>query len=121
MPDPRHRLGARAEDMVAGSLQRAGWRVLARRWRVAEGEIDLVCLDPYDVLVAVEVRARRSARAGRAVESVDPQHLGRQRRALLRFATAGGIPHRGIRTDLVAVERVDGRWRAVRYPGIGGW
>ena len=30
--------------------------MLARRWRVPEGELDLVCLDPGRFLVAIEVR-----------------------------------------------------------------
>jgi putative endonuclease len=121
MSSPRHRLGAQAEAVVAAALERGGWRVLARRWRVPEGEIDLVCLDPAGVLVAVEVRARRSGRAGGAAESVDRQHLARQRRALARFAGSAPPPHRGLRVDLVAVERGAGGWRAVRYPGVGAW
>ena len=50
-----------------------GWHVLARRWRVPEGELDLVALDPAGTLVAVEVRARRTARAGAAAETVEPR------------------------------------------------
>lgn len=107
--------------MVARALERAGWQVLARRWRVPEGEIDLVCLDPAGVLVAVEVRARGSARAGGAVESVDRQHLLRLRRALARFVVTAPCGRRELRIDLVAVERSVGRWRATRYPGIGTW
>jgi len=121
VPDPRHRLGARAEAVVAAGLAHAGWRILARRWRVPEGEIDLVCLDPGGVLVAVEVRARVSRRTGGAAESVDAAHLARQRRALARFAADAGSPYRDLRVDVIAVERSGGRWRAVRYPDAGAW
>ncbi len=121
MGDPRHDLGRRAEEVVAASLEAAGWRILARRWRVPEGEIDLACLDPDLVLVAVEVRARRSKRAGSPAESLDPAHVARVQRALARFASSQPSAHRGLRVDLVSVERVAGRWRAVRTPDVGAW
>jgi putative endonuclease len=119
--DPRHALGRQAEAVVARGLERSGWRILARRWRVPEGEIDLVCMDPSGVLVAIEVRARRSARAGGAVESVDRRHLGRLRRALAKYVETAACEPRGLRIDLVAVEHRGDRWRAVRHPGIEGW
>ncbi len=121
MADPRHRLGMEAEARVADALRAAGWRVLARRWRVREGEIDLVCLDPGGELVAVEVRARGSARSGAARESVDSRRLGRLRAALRRFASSGEVGYRGLRIDLVTVERRAGRWRATRLPRIDAW
>jgi len=121
MPDPRHTLGRRAETAVAAGLERAGWRILARRWRVPEGEIDLVCLDPRGTLVAVEVRARRSARAGGAAESVGAEHLVRLRRTLAQFVATTSRSYRGLRIDLIGVERSGDRWRAIRYPGVGEW
>ncbi len=121
MPDPRHQLGTTAEAAVALALEGSGWRILARRWRVREGEIDLVCLDPGGVLVAVEVRARRSPRTGGPTESVSPAHLARVRRALARYASAEPNRHHGLRIDLVSVERTAGRWRAIRIPGVDEW
>ena len=122
MPNRRHQLGRNAEAAVARGLEAFGWRILARRWRVPEGEIDLVCLDPWDILVAVEVRARSSPRAGRSAESLSAVHLGRLRRALVRYGAVKRVEHRGLRIDLVTVEQgAAGRWRAVRVPGVDGW
>ncbi len=121
MPDRRHRLGIKAEAAVARALEISGWRILARRWRVPEGEIDLVCLDPSGVLVAVEVRARSAPRTGRPAESVDAVHLGRLRRALARYGSTEPVVHAGLRIDVVSVERVAGTWRASRVPGVDGW
>ena len=121
MSDPRHRLGHEAELLVARALTAAGWRVLANRWRASTGEIDLVCLDPGGVLVAVEVRARRSARSGSAGESVRHEHLRRVRAALGEYAAGASLGHRGLRVDLVALDRVRGRWRAVRFPAVDAW
>lgn len=121
MPDPRHRLGMQAELRVAAALEAAGWRILARRWRVPEGEIDLVALDPRAVLVAVEVRARRSERTGGAPQSVSERHMRRLWAALRHYASETRVGHAGLRIDLVSVRRCDGRWRATRIAGIGGW
>lgn len=121
MPDPRHVLGLRAEAEVARALEARGWRVLARRWRAPEGELDLVCLDPGGVLVAIEVRARRSPRTGAAAETVSRTRVARLRRALLRFASEHPTPHRDLRLDLVCVEPVADGWRARRRPAIDAW
>ena len=121
MGDPRHVLGLAAETVVAAWLTDAGWQVVERRARSASGgEVDLLAIDRDAVLVAVEVRARRSARAGRAAESVDPRRVSRLRRTLASLA-AIAPPHRGLRVDLVTVEPVldaPGRWRIRRIPGL---
>ena len=108
---------------MADWLTGRGWQVVGRRLRSpAGGEVDLVARDPTGVLVAVEVRARRSARAGAAATSVDARRLGRLRRTLAAVAAADGQRHAGLRVDLVTVEPVAGqprRWRLRRMPGIG--
>ena len=123
MGDPRHVLGLAAEEAVAAWLTAAGWRMLARRARSAGGgEVDLVALDPGRVLVAVEVRARRTARAGPAATSVDARRVARLGRTLAALGATCGEPHRGLRIDLVTVEPAAegvGRWRLSRLPGIG--
>ncbi|HUN70299.1 MAG TPA: YraN family protein [Burkholderiales bacterium] len=64
-----NRAGARAEELCADLLRRAGLRVLARNWRCRHGEIDLVA-EEGRTLVFAEVRYRRDARYGGAAESV---------------------------------------------------
>jgi putative endonuclease len=122
MADPRHDFGLRAEAAVATWLERDGWTVLERRWRVAEGEIDLVCLDPGSALVGVEVRARRSGRSGSPLESVGSAHVRRLRAALGRYAATSTVRRSGIRLDLVGVvPDGDGRWRLTRQACVDGW
>ena len=123
MPDLRHALGERAETAVAAWLTSRGWTILARRWRCPEGEIDLVALDPGGVLAAVEVKLRRTGRAGDPVESVDRRRIGRLRAALGRYrAEAPGRGAAGMRVDVVAV-RPDGqgRWRLTRHAAVDAW
>jgi putative endonuclease len=121
MPDPRHALGSAAESAAGRWLEACGWRIIGRRVRSAGGgEVDLVAVDPRDVLVAVEVRARRSARAGAAAATVDARRVGRLRRTLVATAMASGARHAGLRVDLVtATPAVAGGWRLQRLPGIG--
>jgi putative endonuclease len=116
----RHQLGARAEDAAARWLVAGGWAVLERRWRIAEGELDLVCREPLGTLVGVEVRARTGRRTGSALESIDPWRVARLRRALAAYAAASG--ERGeLRLDLVTAELVSGGWRLSRLAAIDGW
>ena len=123
MRNPRHALGLRAETVVAAWLAEQGWQVLGRRLRsTAGGEVDLVARDPRGVLVAVEVRARRSARTGPAAGSVDARRVERLRRTLAAVAAAGHYRCSGLRVDLVTVEPADARphhWRLRRLSGIG--
>lgn len=122
MTDPRHVLGERAESAVADWLESAGWTVLIRRARApGGGEVDLVAVDRDDVLVAVEVRARRSARTGAPAATVNRQRIARLRRTLASIGRATTVSHRGMRVDLVAAEPIPGtagRWRLERIPGI---
>jgi putative endonuclease len=122
MGDPRHDLGLSAEEAVARWLTGAGWRVVERRARSpAGGEVDIVAIDPEGTLVAIEVRARRTKRAGEAALSVDSRRVTRLERTLAAIATDGRLGHRALRVDLVTVEPAGqaGRWRLVRVPGIG--
>jgi len=119
--DPRHALGARAEDVAAGWLEQQGWTVLARRWRSPRGELDLICTDREAVLVGVEVKVRSTARSGSGPDSVDPRRVLRLRAALAAYAGSSRVPRAGVRLDLVSLSPHGGRWRIVRLPGIDAW
>ena len=123
MPDPRHLLGRRGEEMAAEWLVSRGWTILARRWRAVGGELDLVATDPNGVLVAVEVKLRRTPRTGIPADSVDRRRLIRLRAALGHFrAMEGEGIRREQRIDLVAISRQpDGCWRLAHHPAIDGW
>ena len=120
MGDPRHDLGLAAEEAVARWLTGAGWRIVERRARSsAGGEVDIVAIDPVRALVAIEVRARRTRRAGEAALTVDRRRVVRLGRTLAAIATDGRHGHRALRIDLVTVEPAEraGCWRLVRVPG----
>jgi putative endonuclease len=124
MSSPRHALGLAAEAAVATWLTDAGWRVVERRARSPDGgEVDIVAIDPRSILVALEVRARRTRRTGEPAVTVDGRRVGRLGRTLAAVAARHRIPHRGLRIDLVTAEPAvagsSGQWRLQRLPGIG--
>ena len=61
--------GARAEDLCADLLRRAGLLLIERNWRCRLGEIDLIAED-RGMLVFAEVRMRTGPGFGGAGESV---------------------------------------------------
>src|SRR5919201_5078223 len=66
----RRWFGTRSERAAARYLRGLGYRILARNYRCALGELDLVALDG-GCIVFVEVRSTAQADAGRPAESVD--------------------------------------------------
>ena len=114
MPDwDRQRLGRCGEIIAAGAYEALGYDCVARRWRTARGEIDLV-LRRGDVLVFCEVKTRRGDACGSPEESVTPARLHRLRTVAREFLAAQAVTGVGVyRFDVVAVE-VDERRCGVR-------
>ncbi len=77
------RRGRSAETLAAMYLRLKGWRILARRARVAGGEVDLVARRG-NVLAFIEVKARASADA--AAFALDEYRLRRVAVAAERLA-----------------------------------
>ncbi len=106
-PDRRPATARWGERLAALALMAKGYRVEARNWRCALGELDLVCRRG-DTLVFVEVKTRTSRLVGRPEEAVTTAKQAR----LIRLAQAYLARHEGppppCRFDVVAVE-----WRGV--------
>lgn len=66
----RQQAGREAEAYALQYLQQQGLQLIEQNWLCKRGELDLVMLDG-DTVVFVEVRYRRHAGWGGAVESVD--------------------------------------------------
>ena len=95
-------LGRHGEQLAAEYLQQAGFRILDRNWRCAEGEIDIVMVDRR-VLVACEVKTRSDVRYGAPVEAVTSEKLRRLRRLAVSWVLAHGLTFDGLRVDIVGV------------------
>src|SRR5215468_3584170 len=91
--------GPRAKDAVGGYGERVavayliarGLILLDRNWRCPLGEIDIVMRDRGDVLVFVEVKARRSDRFGTPAEAVGHAKVRRLRRLAAAWLAQAGI------------------------------
>ncbi|MEQ1931787.1 MAG: YraN family protein [Parvularculaceae bacterium] len=98
------RQGRRAERLAAFYLQLKGYRLLARRFKAAGGEIDLAARRG-DVLVFAEVKARADLDAG--VLAVTPSSRRRVEAAGRAFiASRPHLAPLGVRYDIMAVSGV---------------
>src|SRR5579863_4831950 len=96
-------LGRRGERAAEKYLKRNGYRIVARNFRAAGAEIDLVAMDG-EMLVFVEVKTRRSRDAGAPEEAVDERKQKQIRRAAEMFATRYRAEDVTMRFDIVAVD-----------------
>ena len=73
-------IGLAAEERVASLLQESGYQVIARNWRRAQCEIDIVAMG-NDTIYFVEVRYRKSSSTGGGFASVNAKKLRHMKRA----------------------------------------
>ena len=73
---PAQKTGSQAESLARAYLERHGLRLITQNWLCRHGELDLVMLDG-DTVVFVEVRYRRHAAWGGALESIDARKQAR--------------------------------------------
>jgi putative endonuclease len=107
----RTEVGKRGEDAAAAYLERIGLTVEARNWRCPAGEIDIVAREG-SALVLVEVKTRRSERAGTPEEAVSPTKQRKLVRLANAYIQAMGSAAEQVRFDVVAI-RVLGEERAL--------
>ena len=96
-------LGPRGEKAAEKYLRRSGYRIVARNYRAAGAEIDIVAMDG-ETLVFVEVKTRRSRDAGAPEEAVDERKQKQIRRAAEIFATRYRADEVTMRFDVIAVD-----------------
>jgi putative endonuclease len=97
---PGHILGRAAESEAERYLRHKGYRILSRNLRSSAGELDLVAQDG-EVLVFVEVKARRSEAFGGARYAVDAQKQARLIRLAARYLAVRRLQDPVCRFDVV--------------------
>jgi putative endonuclease len=115
MTAPHLELGREGEVLAARLLTGKGYRILARNYRTAGGEVDLVCQDG-DTLVFVEVKTRSAGSLGRPDQAVTGVKRGRLVRAAAAFLSEHDGWERPCRFDVVAVVDRDGSRTATHLP-----
>jgi putative endonuclease len=89
------------------AYRRRGYRLVARNWRCAMGELDLV-VERDGVVVFCEVKARASSQLGEPFEAVDPGKRRKVRAVAEAFLGARGSPAR-YRFDVASVRLSSGK------------
>jgi putative endonuclease len=99
--EARRELGRAGEEAAAGHLVAHGWRVLARGWRAAGREIDLV-VEKEGLVALVEVKTRRAGSLTPPAAAVDWRKR-RQLAAAGAVAVARWSGARELRFDVIGV------------------
>jgi putative endonuclease len=98
----RLELGNAGEAAAVSWYEDNGFEVVARNWRCAIGEIDIVARRGALVVIA-EVKTRTSQRFGAPVEAVGHEKQVRLRRLGARYLREAALPGVRLRYDVVSV------------------
>jgi len=94
-------VGERGEDAAAAWYENAGYRIVERNWRCAEGEIDVIA-SLEDTVVFCEVKSRSSDRFADPATAVDYRKQAKVRRAAFRWLEQQPWKH-SLRFDVAVV------------------
>ncbi|MBL1435475.1 MAG: YraN family protein [Rhodobacteraceae bacterium] len=93
--------GMAAEDIAARAYEAKGGKVLAQRWKVPEGEIDLI-VELAGVIVFVEVKARKNMAA--ALGALQPAQQTRLMACAEQYLAQKADLNTACRFDLAALD-----------------
>ena len=101
--NPRKLFGQAGESAAEEYLRRKGYRILARNLRSSLGELDLVAEDGQ-VLVFVEVKARRTNAFGGAIHAVHHRKQEKLIQLAAQYLARHHIKNRLCRFDVVLLQ-----------------
>src|SRR6202167_4167654 len=101
---PTRAAGRRGEDLAHRFLQRQGFIVVARNYRLASGagEADLVAWE-RDTLAVVEVKSRDNREFGPPERAIGEEKRAHMLRVARDYAARSGTPWEQVRLDVVTV------------------
>jgi putative endonuclease len=94
-------LGRAGEDAALAAYESRGFHVVARNWRCALGELDLV-VHRRGLLVFCEVKTRAGVAFGGAFEAVTREKRARLRRLAEAFLLSERPAHTEVRFDVAS-------------------
>jgi len=95
--------GIDGENMVCEYMQAHGYEILERNYSCVLGEVDIVAKDG-EYIVFCEVKARRNARYGTAVEAVTPQKIAQIVKTADWYLKVKRKTSANVRFDVAAVD-----------------
>lgn len=99
----RQATGATGEDIAVAWLEQQGWRILARNWRCRAGELDIIALDPAQVVVVCEVKTRRGLGYGDPLEALTYAKVRRLRQLTAEWAHSQPERIARVRIDAIGI------------------
>ncbi len=102
MTRERLELGRRGEELALKMIKRLGYKCIARNYRCALGEVDLIAKDG-DTLVFIETKTRKGASLAYAKEAIDARKKRQLSKVALAFMKANNCCEVKSRFDVVAV------------------
>jgi putative endonuclease len=106
--DERPARGRAGEDATLRVYRERGFRAVARNWRCAIGELDLV-VERRGLLVFCEVKTRSGSDFGGGYEAVTWTKQRKLRRLAEAFLLSENRPHARVRFDVASVWLGPGR------------
>jgi putative endonuclease len=107
-------IGADGERLVASFLEAQGIEIIARNWRIKDGEIDLVAREG-STLLFVEVKSRTNSKYGHPLEAITPAKAFRLQRLALAWIAIHDQWGADYRIDCAAVHFRHGLKPEVEY------
>jgi len=104
--DTRRVFGQAGESAAENYLRRKGYRIMARNLRSSVGELDIVAEDGQ-VLVFVEVKARRTGAFGGAIHAVHQRKQEKLIQLAAKYLARHHIKDRPCRFDVVLLQGTD--------------
>ena len=100
----QYNAGLSGEAAAEQYLCARGMRVLARRYRGQDGEIDLIMQDG-EYIVFVEVKARPAAQKGQGLLAITPAKQARMKHAAQSYLVQQNELERPVRFDALEITR----------------
>jgi len=95
--------GALGEEAVVQFLVDRDSEIIERNWRIREGEIDIVALNPTGIFSFVEVKTRSSVAFGHPFEAINRDKAHRMQRLALAWLATHGCLGCDYQIDVAAV------------------
>jgi putative endonuclease len=100
--------GKKGEELAGRFLEKKGFAILARNFRVKGGEADLIAAFQNRTVV-VEVKTRSNRNFGPPQSAVDKRKIKRLVLAGTVYCRTNSLPQSSLRVDVIAIEIRDGK------------
>ena len=101
-------LGKLGEELAFKKVKRLGYKCIARNYRCALGEIDLIAKDG-DCLVFIEIKTRRGRSLGSVKEAIDKRKKRQLSKVALAYLKSNNYCDVKSRFDVVAISLNQGK------------